>query len=491
VTSKPQQITNTAIYVLPLVVGNLVPIATLPIFTALLTPEDFGAWALAASYSSVVSGLAAAGLPIAFERNFFEQRDPHRRHQLLYSAMAFTAGSFAVCALVTWLLCAPISLWLMGQSGYEAVLVWSFGATAVVGVKAYFMTFLRNTEQAGPFAAYMIAERLLSAALSIALIAWAGVGVVGLVAGQLLAGLIVFLFMSVRFLRAAPPSFDGPLLVDALKVGYPLMPRVVFGAIGSNVDKYLIGLVASLGSVGIYTVGQRVANIAFTYMTALQNVFGPQVYARMFSDDPDARASIGRYLTPFAYVSTLLSFLIAVFSEEILRVLAKPAYIGAIPVVTILALYYAILFFGKMPQIAYARKTYLISVIGGVTTGLNIAFGAAGIWLLGTVGAAWGALAAGAVSTAITFIVGQRCFRIDWEARKVTAIFGLLFASAFMTIALRGAGVPYPVLAAAKLSAAAAFVWLGMRLDILTAENLRLVRDLVRRRTGRPRAVAM
>ena len=178
----------------------------------------------------------------------------------------------------------------------------------------------------------------------------------------------------------------------------------------------------------------------------------------------------------------MLAFLIAVFSEEILVVLAPVTFRGAVPIVTILAVYYGILFFGKVPQITFARKTHLISMLAAVTTALSVALGAAGIWLWGTIGAAWGALAAGAIATTLTFIVGQRCFRIEWESRRMVAIFGLLFAGAFLTVALRGLDVPYAVRLVGKLGAVAAFFVLGRSLRVLTAENVILVRDLVLRR---------
>jgi len=480
---KSQQITNTAIYVLPLVIGNLIPIVTLPIFTRLLTPKDFGAWALAAAYGSVIGGLAGAGLPISYERNFFEQRDPDRRWRLLYSVMVFTSITFALCALITWVWRTPISVWLLTEPGYESLVMWSLAASAIAGVKAYYMTFLRNTERAGAFATYMIGERILTAVVSIGLVAVAGSGVIGLAAGQFVAGLVVLAAIVFQMLRAAKPKVDGALLLEALKIGYPLMPRVLLNAITANVDKYLIGRLTSLGGVGIYTIGQRVATIAFTYMTALQNVYGPRVYTLMFSGSSDAGRAIGRYLTPFAYASVTLSFLIAAFSEEILLVLAPVEYRAAVPIIAILTTYYAVLFFGKMPQFAYARKTHLLTAMGIVSAVISIGAGAVGIWVSGTIGAAWGTLVAGALVTTISAVLGQRCFRIEWEYTKLVAIFGCLFAAAWLTIGLRALDVPYAWLLAAKLVSTAVFVWLGASLGILTAENLRLVANLVRART--------
>ncbi len=487
-SSTPRQVTNASLYLLPVVVGNLVPILTLPIFTRLLSAEDFGAWALANAYGIVVGGLATVGLPITYDRNFFQYREGRQPARLFYSVVGFSLLSFSMCALATWMLRTPITQWLIGDVAYRNILVWCLCSTAIVGIKTYYLTYLRNTEQAAAFSAYTIAERLLAAVLTVGLVAWARAGIIGLVIGQLLASSLVLLVMVVRFLKPCPPGFDRALLADSLKLGLPLTPRILLGVVGNNFDKYLIGQVSSLGGVGIYSIGQRVANIAFTYMTALQNVFGPQVYTRMFSGAPDAGTSIGRYLTPFAYVSTLLAFMVAIFSEEILRVLAPRTYLGAIPIVTILVLYYGIQFFGKMPQIAYARRTHMISVLAAVSTVLNVALGAAGIWLWGTVGAAWGILAAGLIIATISFVVGQRCFRIEWETGPLVAMFGLLAGSAFLILALRAAHTPYAVLAIVKLLALGAFLRLGASLGVITRENLGMVRDLVssRLRGGGP-----
>ncbi len=484
-SNKPQQITNSGLYLLPIMIGNLVPLVTLPIFTRLLSAEDFGAWALANAYAVVVGGVAAVGLPIALERNFFEFRETRQRAQLLYSVLAFSALSFSAAAAFTWLFRAPLTHWLIGDVVYQDLLAWSFLSTAVAGLKSYYMTFLKNTEQAAAHSIYTIVERLLGAVLTLALIAWIRTGVIGLVLGQLLANLAVLVALGARFLRSYPPAFDGRVLADLLSIGYPLMPRLLFGVIGSNFDKYLIGQVASLGGVGIYSVGQRVANIAFTYMTALGNVFGPQVYSQMFSHEPDAARSIGRYLTPFAYVSTVIAFLIAVFSEEILTVLAAGEFQSAVPIVTILALYNGIQFFGKLPQITFARKTHVVSVLAGVSTGLGMALGATGVWLLGTIGVAWGSLAAGMISLTLAFLVGQRCYRIKWESRKMTAIYALLFGCALLTIGLREFDVNYPIRLAAKLVSVFAFLAVGVNLQVITAENIALARDIVlRRRTA-------
>ena len=125
-TDKPQQITNASLYLLPIVIGNLLPLVTLPIFTRLLSTEDFGAFALGNAYALVVGGVAAIGLPAAYDRNYFECRADGQPARLLYSVVGFATVSFVVFGLLTWLFRVEISEHLFGSIGYEDVVVWSF-----------------------------------------------------------------------------------------------------------------------------------------------------------------------------------------------------------------------------------------------------------------------------------------------------------------------------------------------------------------------------
>ena len=84
--------------------GSLLPFITLPIFTRILTPEDYGLLALAMIYAIVMSGLANFGVSLAFERNYFQYRDnPEKLAQLLYSSLVFAMTNFALLTGITYL----------------------------------------------------------------------------------------------------------------------------------------------------------------------------------------------------------------------------------------------------------------------------------------------------------------------------------------------------------------------------------------------------
>jgi O-antigen/teichoic acid export membrane protein len=255
-----------------------------------------------------------------------------------------------------------------------------------------------------------------------------------------------------------------------------LTPRILAGVAGSQVDKYLLGLLGSLGGVGVYTIGQRLAQIVFAYMTALENVFAPQVYHRMFNLGAEGGEAIGRYLTPFAYVSVLAALGLGLFAEEAIVVLTPPSFHGAIPVAAILCLHYAIMFFGKLPQLVYAKKTGIVSALTVVGLAGNAALNVLFIRRWGATGAAAGTLAAGMISTGLALAVGQRFYAIRWQYSALAWIFGVLFAAVIGAVWMRDAGMAYLPRLAVKGVAVAMYAAVGIHLGILSRKNVGMAR---------------
>ena len=478
-TSKEKQIKNGAIYIIPVFIGNLLPFLTLPIFTRILSPEDYGVWALANVYAIFVNGIANFGLGIGYERNFFEHTEKRKRAELLYSILSFVIAAFIFFGILTFFFRHPLSQLIIGSPDHANILFWAYCSTGIVGLKTYYLNFFKNTENAKAFARYTIDENVMGVMFSLFFVVYLRIGVIGLIWGQLLASTIVFLILSFKFLRFLPISFSIKSLTDCLKISLPLTVKIFFGVIGAQFDKYMIGLLNTVGGVGIYNIGQKLANVVFAIMTAIQNVYSPQVYKKMFELGEEGKKSIGRYLTPFLYISILVGLLVALFSEEIIIILTPKSYHGAIDVVIILSMLYGSYFFGKQPQLIYAKKTFLSSIMTIISIGFNILINIPFITKWGVMGAAWGTLLAGIITGAISLIVSQHYYKIKWEYSKVCLIYLLFFGSAITMVILRQLGISYEIRLVIKIIALSLFLFLGNRLIILTKENFFLIKSFV------------
>jgi O-antigen/teichoic acid export membrane protein len=463
-------------------VDNFLPFITLPIFTRILTPEDYGLLALAQIYAFFVTGIANFGLLPVYDRSYFQYaQDKLKSGQLFFSSIAFVILNYVILGVLTYLWREPLSALIIRSPQHGYLLFMAYCTEALMPLRQYYLFYLKNGEDAKGYARYYLISSVLTFLLSLLWVAGLRVGVIGIIYGRLLAYLLTIILLHQRIRQELPMSFDKGILWESLKISFPLTPRIVFGVMTTQFDKYLLGLLASTGGVGLYTIGQKIANIVFVYMTSLQNVFQPQVYKRLFELKEDAMASVGRYLTPFIYLSTALGIGVALFAEEAIWILTPPEYHGAVEVVIILSMYFGFLFFGKINpiQLFYSKKTGVISSLMLMTFVFNVLICIPLIQKWGVVGAAWGTFSVALISGGVSFYLAQRCCPIGWEYGKMGKIFGVFFGSAILVVLLRAWQLDYTVRLFVKVGLLIFYGYSGIRWKIISKENFSLVKKII------------
>jgi O-antigen/teichoic acid export membrane protein len=415
---------HALLYMAPTIVQAVIPLVTLPIFTRVLSREEYGLWAIATAVGALVAGTLGLGLQVGFERNYFAAPDDSARGKLLYSVLLFAAASQLLGFLVLLMFAPSIARRFMESATHSNLIVLAFLVSAVGSLKMFFLTVLRNQERARDYAKFSIDELVLGAAISLVCVLWLRTGVAGLLIGPLLGSTAVTVALIVWFAKRVRFGIDGAQLRDTLQVSLPLAPRALLGAAGNQLDRLVLGAVGSLASVGVYAVGQRMAQLVFAFMTSLQSVYQPSVYRMLFAGD--SPRAIGSYLMPFAYASTAVAAGVIVFANEIVSVIAAPEFGQAGLILGILSVHYGLMFFGKQPQLAFARRTDIVSWLSVVSILMNAASIYVGVKMGGAVGAAWGMLAAGVVSGSLALVVATRFAPISYPAFPTLLVFGAL-----------------------------------------------------------------
>jgi O-antigen/teichoic acid export membrane protein len=464
---------NKAWFIAPALVGAALPLLTLPLITRSIDPIDYGYWVLAYSFAVFVSGVGNFGLPIAYERNFFEYTDARTNAALLWTTVSFVVVLLAVLVASTWLLRDVLAGLVMRTPHRAELFAWTVTAVAVASVKIYFLLHLRNNGNARAYAFFNIDENLISAIGTVVLVVHFKVGVLGLAWGPLLASSLVLTLLLVRFLRAIPLAWQAAPLLSSLRLSLPLLPRILLGVVGTQFDKWIVGYVGSASGAAVYAIGQRLANSVFLLATALENAFQPRTYRLMFEGGQAAGPQVGRLLTPYAGVIVAFALALALFADDAMFLLADEPYQGGAVIASILALHFALMFFGKQPQLTFARRSDLNSLIGIVSLALTASITAlfAVQWL--AIGAALGTLLAGALSTAIFLAVSQRHYRIEYEWRPLLGMYGYLAACCALAAFRPWQGVSLLLVSVIKCALLGAFLCVAWRRGWLRLDGLK------------------
>jgi O-antigen/teichoic acid export membrane protein len=480
---KTLQIHNSLIYLMTIGATTLLPFISLPILTRTLSPHDYGVLALAMIYAMFMCSISNFGITTIYERNYFQHQDRRvELAKLFYSCLLYVLVIFFLLAFLTFMLREYISILLTGSAEYGALILISFAATFFHNTANYlFFINYKNEEKAIDYSKYKILQAVFHFSLSIYLVVYLHIGILGVVVSQLITALLLFIILFGMYVKERPISTDIKLLLETLIISYPLLPGLFVKIIATQSDKYLIGLITTVGGVGIYSIGKSISEIGFTVMTALENVFSPQVYKRMFSNDNDDNESIGNYLTPFLYISILIIFLIAIFPEELLHILLPKSYYDATPIITISSINIGFLFFAKISslQLFYTKHTHITSALIIVNLFTSVALLYPFIHYYGVLGAAIGSLISGIISVTIKLFVSHYYYNIKYEYRKVFFIMATFSISTTTVVTFYLLGISYYISFFVKLFFLLFYLNLGRIYGIITLKAFEEIKSVI------------
>lgn len=466
-------IKKVSLYSIPIIVGNLIPIVTLPLFTRHISVTDFGVFALAQTIGTYLGGIAVFGTNIGFERNFFEKDDEQYKSQLFYTVLLLTFGSFAIIGLLFMIAQKYVLSIFHLQSTYETVFIYSYFGLGIVNIKHFFLIYLKNVHNVKSYVWFSLDEIILGFIFQVCFVLWFKMGIVGLALGQLMASAIVFILLIRKFLKEMPFELNFKLVPNLMKISFPMTPRIFFGVFGNQFDKYMLGLIGSMNGVGIYNLGQRIGYLTFVFMNAIQNVFSPVVYKTMFEESKEqASIKIGRYLTKYFYLSAGFGVLVMLFAHEVITLLTPPEFHDAINIVSLLTIYYVSCFFGKQPQLIYTKKTGVSTILSFISIGITVLVNSFVIPRWGYYGAAAGTLFSGLLSNIIIFLISQYYYRIRWEYMKIVIILVMLVSAAILQYFIAGLHLGLILSVLIKIGLIGLFAFVGIFLNIIDIKHL-------------------
>ena len=449
---------------------NVISIFSISIFTRNLSPEDYGFYALSLLYGSVIVGICNFGLSTGYERDFFENKNRFDSGGLLYTTVLFVTTITITVALFLFSFKETLSNLIFGSSQNGYLLFFSFIYLGLSSIKNYFLIYFKNSENARLYFIYTVIDSLFSLIISFLLIFFFKMGVLGLAVGQFLGTFSIILFVIYSIACREKFKLNTLGFLKTFKDSFPLSVKILVGIIGGNLDKVILGKLDVISGLGIYNFGQKVGYLSFTFINSIHPLFNPTVYRIMFEKGKNGGVLIGKYLTKYLYISIFGALIISFFSEELIIIISPSSYYKSIDIATIFAMLYATTFFGMIPQLIYANKTKLISLISILSILFNFIIISFFIFKWGTIGAAFGSLFSGLIICFVSFFIYQKYYYINWEFKKINLILLLFFGSSIILILLRHYSIHSPARFVFKLIIIYIYYLIGSKCDILPPE---------------------
>ena len=259
-----------SIYTLVLAIQMSAGFIVVPLVTRLLSARGYGEVAAGLVVFSTLSIIAAAGMPEAASRAFFQHEQGPRHARQLVTATVLLAIGAAVAADLTGPLWAP--LFNLQFSGVLRLAVWSSaGAAVLLAVQS----LLRAADRPWSFLLVAILASVGGQGLGVGLLIWGGGSpasyMAGLTIGTCSAALLGLIITG--SVRTALPNRAQAR--RALALGLPLVPHSLATFLLVSADRVAIGRVLGLGDVGRYQVAYAIGGFGVSIITALNQAWLP------------------------------------------------------------------------------------------------------------------------------------------------------------------------------------------------------------------------
>lgn len=440
-----QLFNDTLAYSVGQVLRRGISIITLPVFTRYLSLQEFGVLSIIGTIRELLSVIFECGIPNSSARFYYDCRTEGERRRLFGTLFLFImATSFAGCLLLVWV--GP-AYWnkVVRDVPFHPYVSLTIVTVFLLGMGILPRTLFRVTYRVPLYTTLGVAEAVLAAGLSIALVAVWDLGVLGPVLGNL-GACLGFFFIFFAFLRPHIVwGFSPRFLLTSLAFGLPEIPVRMASWALKLADRLILQAYLPLSVVGLYSVGYTLGGAVFDLIaSSVNSAILPFFYLTATQESEQASRRI--FADIAAYNAALLGFLglgTILFAREAIVILTTSKYQEAETVVPLVAWASIFQALAHIPNraIYLAKRTALLPVVLIAPVAMNIGLNFLLIPRYGIMGAAWATLAAYPVLFGLTLMVAQRVYPISydyWRMAKPLAIMLVLslFKEAIPTTSL-------------------------------------------------------
>lgn len=419
---------NWIVYSLSSVAGRLVGFLMLPIYTRVLSPEEFGIRAMVTVGVDLVGMVCSLGLTTAMIRHYTGDRGESRRP--IAVSTAYVTGALVLGTGVgLGLLTAPwLATLVLGDAAYAGFLRLGLISLFFINTMDIGLAYLRVRERTTTVVLVSLSTLVLTLTGNIVMVVLLRWGVAGILYGEIVTYGLFSLILARLTLREVGLRVSLGLARQMIRYGAPLTLMPFAWLLVNRSDGVFLTHQGSLGAVGIYALAIQFAQVLLlAVVMPFRDAWDPGQFE--VARDPDGQRAYRRTFQAFTFTIVTAALAFAVAADDVIRIMAAPQFHAAATVVPVLLAAHVVmgmsLFFNS--GLLVKNRTTVLGAIAVVTAAVNVAANAALVPRYFALGAASSRFIALLVMAGLTYVLAQRLWpqRPDFGALAKVVVVAL------------------------------------------------------------------
>ena len=410
----------------------------LPLYTRVLTPDDFGILSVVIGLNGLLSIFYTFSLHGAVTRFYIEYKDEPKTR----SVVVGTIISSVICislfmAVLSFFIGARYFSTLPGGIPFFPYVALGVVATVFQPIYLVCLNLFQIKEEPFKYALMSFSYFIVNVTLIIYFVVMQDMGAEGPLWALLLVSVIFAIYSLYHFRKEFYWTIDFSHLRKALKYSVPIISHNISGQFQAFFDRFL--LVALIGTTvtGQYHVGFLVGSLIAILTESVNKAFVPVALAALKDDIQTAYDQIKDIGSVMSIIFALAAAFISLFADEILYVVSSSAYAGSADVIPLIAFSFAFggvyyifvnIFFYNLRAVKY------LSIFTFASLMLNVSLNYILIPKYSMIGAGVSALSAQMLISFLVAYFGKKYEKINW---RYGSIFSSLIISLIIVFMLR------------------------------------------------------
>lgn len=343
----PKVVKNSALYSVTTLLQKGASFFLLPLYTAFLTPEDYGIVNVVTSVSSFMAVLIMVALNGAATRFHYKNTEEDYRKVLwgTITTIVFinSLGWGAVFYTFHRYLVDPF----IGDIEFFPYAAIGLANTIITPIYLLFQSFLQARQEALHYSINTFSNFLVQVGLAIVFIVVLKMGALGMLLANVITALIFFLYVLITYIPKIKIGINKQIAKEAFGYSLPLLPHQISIWSAGTIDRLFLNGYKGKAVTGVYSVGQQFGSVVGTIAFSVNQAFVPWFF-QMIERGKEGFRKIEQ-MGLFAVIGySLIAFAISLFAPEILHVMVTERFRDAwqiIPILSFAFVFHGVYFF--------------------------------------------------------------------------------------------------------------------------------------------------
>ncbi len=396
----------------------------IPLYTAYLSPRDYGIIEMMDIVIAIVSIFLQSGINATIFRFYHSYQSSEQKCLISTALFGFPA--------IGLLMLAPLALFTGNLADFlfkDTALSLLFNIVIFTiwfdSIIIIFNTYILAQQKAIFFNVFSSLRVLLGLSLNIYFLIIKQTGYIGILYSGLISAACAACFGFVYTFVKTGMKFSWVMLWDLYKFGAPLIPAGLGSVVNNFSDRFFLNRLASTADVGIYSLAYKFGSIISQLVTSPFLKIWATKRFQIFESEKNPAAIFAKVFTYFLIVIFFIALLLAVNIKEVVGIMANSRFHSAATVVPLVLLAYIIrsAYYHFNIGIYIAKQTKIIGALSAVTIPVNIGLNILLIPRFGMLGAGVVLICSFLFEETCVLFLSQRQYRVPYEWWTIGKLF--------------------------------------------------------------------